>query len=407
VFSRHAAVSESGGVLELRVLRVRGPFRGPSGYDHHVREFVRALVDEGVAVELVDLPEWGPARLPDEARDPFFESLNRPVGARTTLHFTMPHQAVPAPGMLNVNYTMFEAIRVPARWVECNRHHDLVIVPTESSRRAWVDSGFPEDRIRLCPLGINPDRFDGAAEPLPLSLADRPISEFRARFLHVSELGPRKNLVGLLRAWLTATTRDDDAILILKLGTYVPGAWDYYQWRLGRLQEEVGKQFDAAAPILVLTMLLSDDDMPRLYAAATHYVSLSHGEGWDQAMVEAAASGLRLIAPDHSAYRAYLDETVATMIPSRQVPARFEAFEGLQEMFAGAEWWETDAESARAAIRHAIDGVDGPAASARARLLEEFTWERSTRRLIEVLSDLEARAGSRWQRLWSRVSTRR
>jgi glycosyltransferase involved in cell wall biosynthesis len=400
-------VTESDRRLELRALRVRGPFRGPSGYDHHVREFVRELVDQGVAVELIDLPEWGPARLPDEARDPFFDALDRPVGARTTLHFTMPHQAMPAAGMLNVNYTMFEATRVPARWIECNRHHDLVIVPTESSRLAWVDSGFPERRIRLCPLGINPDRFDGAAVPLPLNLADRPISEYRARFLHVSELGPRKNLLGLMRAWLTATTRDDNAILILKLGTYVPGASDYYQWRLGRLQEEVGKRFDAAAPILVLTMLLSDDEMPRLYAAATHYVSLSHGEGWDQAMVEAAASGLRLIAPDHSAYRAYLDGTVATLIPSRQVPATFEAFEGLQEMFAGADWWEPDPEAAAAAIRIAIDGGDGPVASARARLLDEFTWERSTRRLIEVLSDLEARSGSRWRRLWSRVSRRR
>jgi len=39
---------------------VRGPFRGPTGYEHHVREFVRRLHALGVAIELVDLPEWGP-----------------------------------------------------------------------------------------------------------------------------------------------------------------------------------------------------------------------------------------------------------------------------------------------------------------------------------------------------------
>lgn len=27
--------------------------------------------------------------------------------------------------------------------------------------------------------------------------------------------------------------------------------------------------------------ILADDEMPGLYAAATHYISLSYGEGWD------------------------------------------------------------------------------------------------------------------------------
>ena len=43
----------------ITALRVRGPFRGPSGYDHYVREFVRELVRQGVAIQLVDLPDWG------------------------------------------------------------------------------------------------------------------------------------------------------------------------------------------------------------------------------------------------------------------------------------------------------------------------------------------------------------
>ena len=48
---------------ELKALQVRGPFKGPSGYEHHVREFVRELVNQGVEVQLTDLPMWGPAKL--------------------------------------------------------------------------------------------------------------------------------------------------------------------------------------------------------------------------------------------------------------------------------------------------------------------------------------------------------
>ena len=106
--------------MTLRALKVVGPFRGPSDYDHHTREFVRELVRQGVAVQLADMPQWGPARLADDQRDAWFDSLARPVDARVVLHFAMPHQVDPDPERANVNYTMFEATRIPQHWVAHN-----------------------------------------------------------------------------------------------------------------------------------------------------------------------------------------------------------------------------------------------------------------------------------------------
>jgi glycosyltransferase involved in cell wall biosynthesis len=141
--------------------------------------------------------------------------------------------------------------------------------------------------------------------------------------------------------------------------------------------------------------------MPRLYTAATHYISLSHGEGWDQAMVEAAASGLTLIAPDHSAYRAYLDASVARMIPSREAPARFTGDPGLQALFAGASWWTPDEAAAAGAIRAAIEGRDVGKRTARARILSELTWERAARRLMRILEDVRPVG---WRRFWASLA---
>ena len=69
-----------------RSLAVRGPFRGVSGHDHHTREFVRQLVRQGVRVQLTDLPEWHPVKLPSDDWDPWFEQLAGPVDAASTLH---------------------------------------------------------------------------------------------------------------------------------------------------------------------------------------------------------------------------------------------------------------------------------------------------------------------------------
>lgn len=380
--------------MSLTALTVRGPYKGPTGYDHHTREFVRELHNQGVSIELIDFPEWGPARLPVHMQDPWFDSLNRRTSARVALHFCMPHQLVPFRGLANVNYTMFEATRIHPMWVAHSRTHDLVILPTESSSRAWVASGVPEDRIRLCPLGVNAKLFSKPATPLPLRRDNGdPISEFKVRFLNLSELGPRKNLVGLLRVWLKATTRQDDAILILKLGSYLPGWMEEFRQQIDEMQARVGKRLDEAAPVHVIRDFYPDAEMPRLYAAATHYISMSHGEGWDQPMLEAAASGLRLIAPDHSAHTTYLDPSVADLIPSREVPAVFPGGGVIGSLFENTNWWEPDEDEAVSYVRSVIRGTDCGKVSLRERILREFTWERAAQRLIAILGEVEARKG--------------
>lgn len=70
---------------------------------------------------------------------------------------------------------------------------------------------MPPHRIRVCPLGVDSDVFAPSAE----ALTPR---QPRTQFLNISEFGPRKNLGGLLRAWMDAMRPDDDALLTIKTG---------------------------------------------------------------------------------------------------------------------------------------------------------------------------------------------
>jgi glycosyltransferase involved in cell wall biosynthesis len=376
----------------VKALTIRGPFRGPTGYDQTVRGIARALHQQGIQLELRDIPGWGPARLPPEAQDPLFTTLERPQdGARTVLHFSLPHTAERCPGQLNVNFSMFETTRVPRAWVRANRQHDLLIVPTESSRAAWLAAGMPAHRIRICPLGTDPDVFSGAAPPLTLKMEDgSPISGFRVRFLNVSEAIGRKNLAGLLHAWIEATTPADDAVLIVKVGCYNPGSWDTLVNRLEHLEQRIGKSLADAAPVAFFRGSIPDGAMPGLYTAATHYISLSFGEGWDLPMTEAASTGLKLIAPAHSSYLAYLDPSIANLLPVREVPAGDPDTPELNELYSGSNWWEPDHAAAVAAIRAAIAGRDAHFGSPRDRITSGFTWAHSARQLSAILDELEA-----------------
>jgi glycosyltransferase involved in cell wall biosynthesis len=324
--------------------------------------------------------------------------LERAIDAPALVQFCMPPQVVAAPQRFNVNFTMFEANRIPNAWRDANLGHDLVVVPTESSRQAWLTSGFPAERIEVCPLGVDAGRFRPGLEPLPLgAVRGCPIAEHRVRFLNVSDALPRKNLMALLQVWLEATRRDDDAVLILKL-THSAASGLRFLRDFHFLERRIGRAREQAASLVLLDPVLADADMPRLYAAATHYWSMSHGEGWDQPMTEAAAAGLRLIAPDHSAYRAYLDDRIATMLPSRPAPAHYLGRGSLdpkrfEPMFSDEpSWWEPDREAAGSALRAAIAGRDAPREDPRARMAG-FRWEMAARRLVGIVEAAMAARG--------------
>lgn len=379
----------------MKAIKVIGPFRGGSGYDHHTRAFVREFVRQGVDVQLEELQLWSPTQAP-HARDPFFESLRAPVAAEVELHFAMPHQVWPTPGRRIVNYTMFEATRVPGEWAARAAHVDLTVLPTHSSLDAWVASGVPPEHLRISPLGVRLDFPDGAALPLQ-DPQGRPLSSYQHRFLNIAELSPRKNLLGLIRAWVHATSRHDDAVLIAKTNVFRPQLQALFLEDLAEALRAAGKQLADCAPVVWCNTYLTDEHMPGLYRSATHYISLSFGEGWDMPMIEAASAGLALVAPRHSAYLEYLDDECAYLIPARESAVAFDTrlSHADASLFHGLRWWAPDGEAAAARIRAIIDGRAGPRTSPRARIQARYGWDNAARQLLEVISQRTDRRPAR------------
>ena len=371
----------------MRSIEVVGPFKGLTGYDRYTREFVKQFLLQGLQVQLKNLADWS-LELPPERREVCFEQLSAPVNADTVLHFTMPNQVQPRQGKRNINFTMFEADRIPADWA--SSACDLIIVPADSSLRAWVTSGAPEAKVRVCPLGVDGDFFSKSAEPLALTGPQRKlVSSYRYRFLNVSELRPRKNHLGLLRAWIRATTGKDDAILIVKLTVWDSHTLKQFQVDLVGMQSKLGRFLADAAPVVFLVDILSEEQMRSLYQTATHYISMSKGEGWDLVMMEAAAAGLHLIAPNHSAYASYLHEEDTELIPASLVPVVFESPMRREDLiyFEGASWWEPDENAAVETIQRIIRGDSPAKILPRERIITEYSWTNAGRRLVQLLED--------------------
>lgn len=359
-------------------LVLRGPFDTISGYAHMGRRYIQTLRQQGVPLNVIGLK--GTERWADEP-------LHLPVPARALINIAIPIAVEPVPGLATINYSMFEGPRIPAPWATLSEASDLVIVPTESSRLAWAAQGFPEARLRVCPLGVDAEPMARDIAPIVMVADDgRAVSSFRHRFLNVSDLIPRKNLAGLFRVWLRATRRTDDAVLILKTGRGNEKDVGILRDILTNSEAAVGRRFSDAGRILLLNQMFDEQQMAGLYAAANIYWSMSHGEGWDLPMSKAGAVGLGLIAPAHSAYLDYLDPSVARMIPATVVPARQPYVDRPYPPFFGLDWWQPDEDAAVAIVESIVQGRDVALPDASRHLMTNFTWSQATHTLRDILS---------------------
>ncbi|MFV3126466.1 tetratricopeptide repeat protein [Niveispirillum sp. KHB5.9] len=375
--SQSAATQEPGpgtGIL------LRGPFSTASGYAHMGRRYIQTLRKQQMPLQAIGV--FGHETWADEP-------LDKPVGAKAAINIMVPLAVEPIPGLTTILYSMFEGPRISRTWAQQSLAADMVIVPTQSSRLAWASAGYPDDRIRVCPLGV--DAEPSAADAPPLTLVDasgRRVDSYRHRFLNVSDAIPRKNLDGVLRVWLRATNRNDDAVLILKPGKGGnEAARRHLQSVVRQTQDHVGRSFADAAPIVLVDQPLSEAEMTGLFRTANYYFSLSHGEGWDLPLSKAGAMGMGLIAPAHSSYMDYLDDRFARMIPCTIGPAHLPYSRDPWEPFFGLDWWEPDEEVAAGIVADIIAGRDKGMPDASGHLLGNFTWDQATHKLRRILAD--------------------
>lgn len=174
---------------------------------------------------------------------------------------------------------------------------------------------IPERRIRLLGNGIDLDRFgpptpeDRAAVRHELDIADGAVVVGAVGRL-VEEKGYRE----LIAAWQRVRAEVPNAVLLI-VGPHEPDKADALDAATIAQAEADGVRF-----------LGMRDDVERLYRALDVYVLLSYREGFPRSAMEAAASGLPIIATDIRGCRQVVDDGVTgRLIPVRDADAAAQA----------------------------------------------------------------------------------
>jgi glycosyltransferase involved in cell wall biosynthesis len=317
-----------------------------TGYGEVSRALLRALPAAGVT------PVLAPTRAQLDAE---LEPLARELG----------HWVHGRPGALpaarRAVYTMWESTRVPAwRIDELNAFADVVFVPCAQNARAFADCGLGRP-VRVLHHGVDPQRFPAMERP-----SDRPLT-----FGTFGDLSPRKGVDVLVRAFREEFGPRDDVALLLRSSTRRP--------ELEALAGPRIRVVHGAGDQAALLATLQDMDA---------FVLPSRGEGFGLCGLEAAATGLPIVATDWGGPQEYVRDVHG--LPLRYA-LRDAGGQRIGDSVFEGQWAEPDVTHLRALLRELA--VDRDAARDRGRaaavaVRDRWTWRRAA---VQLRAELDER----------------
>lgn len=204
-------------------------------------------------------------------------------------------------GSTNVGYWVWETESLPRRYRDAARGLTAIMTPSTYSAKAIASTiDIPVHVVPNCPDFAALDRARPARDRFGLP-ADALLFGF---FFDTKSVLARKNPAAVIEAFSRAFGEHQDAALVLKVNTPLPGDREY-EWL----------KFKAScANIIWLERTLSSDETFDLMASLDVYVSLHRAEGFGLTLAEAMALGKPVIATGYSGNMDFMDGSTALLV---------------------------------------------------------------------------------------------
>ncbi len=261
---------------------------------------------------------------------------------------------------VKIAYTMFETTKYPAFWEPYLKSADLVIVPTQfcADTMHATFGIMPE----VVPLGYNPEAF---------YYLERKQKEVFT-FLHYDAFKWRKGwdiLFNAFNAEFGEKDGEQDVRLILKTTlSFTPPLHEYPK-------------------IKVIKGRIPQGEMMDIMRQADCFAFPTRGEGFGLTPLEAMATGMRAIVPNHSGMSHYWHKDYCYNLETNEVRAKYDNIE-LRGLELG-NYWEPTVESTRRALRQAYNdwkaGHYYDNQKDIAEYCKQFTIQATTKKLCAIL----------------------
>jgi glycosyltransferase involved in cell wall biosynthesis len=307
----------------MRKVVIASPVATQSGYGHHAREIITNIIEQRGSdwdVKLVSLP-WGgtPMTYPIPV-DWQLRIIPLPLQYQPDIwiQISVPNE-LQAVGKYNIGVTAgTEGDICPEKWIDNLNAMQLVIVPSEFTKKAFEDTARQKNKSLTTRIEVIPEYFDETVynnTNITTEIAElNDISESFA-FLAVGHwlqgvIGEdRKNLSGLIHCFFNTykNTKNTPALIMKTSGaTYSIVDRMEIENKIGQIREMFG---DAKLPnVYLIHGELTDAEMNAMYnhSKIKAMVSFTKAEGFGRPLLEFATTGKPIIAPHYSGQADFL-----------------------------------------------------------------------------------------------------
>lgn len=305
----------------IKSVLLRGPILTHSGYGENCRQIAKwlfSLEDQGKIKIYTELLNWGVTPWITK-RDKFVDRLiqasiiTKPAIFDVSIQAQLPNEWNPVLGIQNIGVTAgVESTKCNPEWIKACDRMDLIIVPSKFTSELFAASKTP---IRVVPHCLNQEILNSNIldkEELLSGIETDFNFLFVGMFTGNNEHNDRKNILYMMKWFLEAFKDNTNVGLVVKTSMA----------RLGHLDRDmITKNFKDilegqlgytgnGPKIYLLHGNMSETEMSKLYRdkKIKAFISANKGEGFGIPFLEAAASGLPIIATDWSAYKEFLDK---------------------------------------------------------------------------------------------------
>ena len=405
-----------------KVMLICAPTTSRSGYGDHARDLVRAFLKlNKFNVKILDVP-WGetPRDALDNELDKNIIDCILPEPKMDTQPDVYVDIRIPNEfqtyGKFNIGITAgIETTAVSNVWIEgCNKM-DLTIVPSEHSKKGFVDAMY--EKMQQMPDGkqqkigelrlVKPIEtlFEGTDENIykpiekaSLDLVDDIKEDFC--FLHVGMWGQggygedRKDISKLVKVFHESfANKKEQPALILKSAGATFSILDREDClkKIKNIKSQFPKDWNLPN-VYLLHGSLSTEEMNKLYnhPKVKTFVSLTHGEGFGRPLLEATMVGLPVIASGWSGQMDFLSPTDSMLLGGElvQVP-KSQIWKDI--IIPESQWFNVNEQQAYKAMNYCFknyDEVKEKALNLMKINRNKFTLDKMTEKLDEIVTPL-------------------
>lgn len=400
------------GIPKTKAVLGHASYIGHTGYNEHTRNFFRELAP------LIHVKVRNYSHIPDQS---YLDELDHKILLEQ--HWSEPPWKVGTPYDISareetidivlaetnhlffydnyengrrIAYNVWESTLYPDPFFQKLLEFDQLWVPSNWQRDCAVKQGFPEDRVKVVPEGVDGEVFHPLtdmgrlAETLrSLTGQNQMLPEYqdgRFKFIMFGRWDNRKSTTEIIQTFLKTFDEDEPVDLVVSIDNPFPE-----KWQKGKTTEECLKELGLDDPRIHVKHFPAFEEYVSYLQHGHVFVSCARSEGWNLPLIQAIACGIPTICSEYGAQLDFAAD-VSHLV-------HIKGMRPIKEMFMydsppPGEFAEPDFDHLRFVMRRVYEDYDNCKKDAEKKayeVIEKFAWGNAAKIAMEHLNNLPPR----------------